>query len=237
MRLQKFLTMAGYCSRRKGEELIAQGRVQVGGRIAAIGDQVDPAKDRVSVDGKPIRLNEKPVYLLLYKPKGYVTTTSDPEGRKTVLDLLKDVPVRVYPVGRLDYDTEGLLILTNDGDLTNRLTHPKHQIEKVYRVRCSGRITRDALKQLAEGVLIDGDFRTSPAGIYHAEAAGEESLVEIGIREGRNRQVRKMFDAVGHPVTGLRRTRIGFLKIDGLKRGQYRHLTRDEIVKLKKLSK
>lgn len=230
------MTTAGFCSRRKGEELVAQGKVRINDRIAKLGDKVEP-KDKVFVEDKPVRLKHKPVYLLLYKPKGYVTTTSDPEGRKTVLDLVADVSERVYPVGRLDYDTEGLLLLTNDGELTNRLTHPSHQIEKVYLARCQGTLTKADVQNLAAGVIIDDDYRTAPAEIYYAETKDGESMVEIGIREGRNRQVRKMFESIGHPLLTLKRVRIGFLKIEKLKRGQYRYLTRSEIEKLKLLSK
>lgn len=236
MRIQKYLSAAGFCSRRKAEELVIQGKVQINGKSANIGDSLKEGKDRVLVEGKSVSFKEKPLYILLYKPKGYITSNRDPEGRKTVLDLLGDVKGRVFPVGRLDYDTEGLILLTNDGELTNKLTHPKHQIEKVYKVRCQGILTRMELAQLGSGVVIDEDYLTGKANLYAMEKKGEFSIVEIGIMEGKNRQIRKMFEALGHPVLALKRIRIGFLKIDKLKRGEHRFLTKNEIEKLKKLT-
>lgn len=235
MRIQKYISNAGYCSRRKAEELILEGRVRIGNRNAEIGDQIDEKKAKVFVDGKAILPESKKVYVLINKPKGYVTTTDDPEGRKTVLELVKGISQRVYPVGRLDYDTEGLLLLTNDGDLTNRLTHPSHQVEKCYKVRCDGKIPKSAFKELADGVLIDESYRTAPSRIYSVDVGEDQTTCIIGIMEGHNRQVRKMFEMVGYPVTALKRISIGFLTLDKLKRGEFRHLTKQEVEKLKKL--
>lgn len=237
IRVQKYLSGAGYCSRRKAEELIQEGRITINGRKAVLGDQAEK-KDKVLVDGKAVMSKERPVYILLYKPKGVITTTKDPEGRKTVMDLLPGIKTRVFPVGRLDSDTEGLLLLTNDGALTNKLTHPSHQVEKVYKVRCQGHLTKGEAALLEQGLDIrEEGYRTAPATIYKVLKMEGQSVVEIGIREGRNRQVRKMFEEIGHPVLALKRKKIGFLTTAGLRRGMYRYLTPQEIEKLKKLEK
>ena len=235
MRIQKYLSAAGYCSRRKAEELIIENRVRINNKPAAIGDIIDEQKDRISVDGKTINRIDKQIYLLLYKPKGYVSTSKDPEGRKTVLDLVSDIKERLYPVGRLDYDTEGLIIMTNDGEFTNMMTHPSHCIEKVYKAKCSGNIDNDKLKKLQDGILIDKEYMTGKPNIYYVQNYKDYFEIEIGIYEGRNRQIRKMFAEIGNPVLTLKRIRIGFLTIDKLKRGSYRTLTKKEIEKLKKL--
>ena len=228
IRVQKYLSGAGYCSRRKAEELILEGRVTINGRKAVLGDQTEK-KDKVLVDGKPVISKERPVYILLYKPKGVITTTKDPEGRKTVMDLLAGVKTRVFPVGRLDSDTEGLIHLTNDGALTNKLTHPSHQIEKVYKVRCQGHLTRSEAALLEQGLEIrEEGYRTAPATIYKVLKMEDQSVVEIGIREGRNRQVRKMFQELDHPVLALKRTKIGFLTTAGLRRGIW--ITRESVL-------
>jgi len=193
MRIQKYLSAAGYCSRRKAEELILQNRIKINTKPASIGDIIDLDKDKVYVDEKLINNSDKKVYILLYKPKGYVSTTSDPEGRKTILDLVTDIKERVYPVGRLDYDTEGLIILTNDGEFTNLLTHPSHLVEKVYKAKCSGNITNEKLNMLQDGILIENEYMTNKANIYYANNFKDYFEIEIGIKEGRNRQVRKMF--------------------------------------------
>ncbi|MDD2370780.1 MAG: pseudouridine synthase [Firmicutes bacterium] len=235
MRIQKYLSTAGFCSRRKAEELILENRIKINNKSASIGDIIDISKDKVFVDGKLINNNTKQIYILLYKPKGYVSTTSDPEGRKTVLDLVTDIKERIYPVGRLDYDTEGLLIMTNDGEFTNILTHPSHLVEKVYKAKCSGNITKEKLNQLEDGILIENEYMTNKANIYYAQNFKDYFEIEIGIKEGRNRQVRKMFAELKNPVLSLKRIKIGFLTIDKLKRGKYRELTKKEIEKLKKL--
>ena len=235
MRIQKYLSAAGFCSRRKAEELILENRVKINNLPAKIGDVIDEKKDKVFVDGKPINNTAKPIYILLYKPKGYVSTSKDPEGRKTVLDLVSDIKERVYPVGRLDYDTEGLIILTNDGEFTNILTHPSHLVEKVYKAKCSGNITTEKLNQLQDGILIDNEYMTGKANIYSVQNFKDYFEIEIGIKEGRNRQVRKMFAELKNPVLTLKRIKIGFLTIDRLNRGKYRLLTKKEVEKLKKL--
>ena len=235
MRIQKYLSAAGFCSRRKAEELILENKVKINNLPAKIGDVIDEKKDKVFVDGKQINNTAKPVYILLYKPKGYVSTSKDPEGRKTVLDLVSDIKERVYPVGRLDYDTEGLIILTNDGEFTNILTHPSHLVEKVYKAKCSGNITTEKLNQLQDGILIDNEYMTGKANIYSVQNFKDYFEIEIGIKEGRNRQVRKMFAELKNPVLALKRIKIGFLTIDRLNRGKYRLLTKKEVEKLKKL--
>ena len=237
MRIQKYLSLAGVCSRRKGEKLIFLGRVKINGSMAQIGDIVDEGKDIVLVDDKKVALQEKKIYILLNKPKGYVTTTDDPEGRKTVLDLTSDIKERIYPVGRLDYDSEGLLILTNDGDLANMLTHPKHELEKVYRIKCAGRLSKKDIDLLANGVIIDKNYLTKKANIYEVSALPDYSLAYIGIKEGKNRQLRKMFAVIGYEVLNLKRIKIGFLDLKKLKRGKYRFLTEDEVADLKKIFK
>ncbi len=235
MRIQKYLSTAGFCSRRKAEELILENRIKINNKPASIGDIIDITKDKVFVDGKLINNNAKQIYILLYKPKGYVSTTSDPEGRKTILDLVTDIKERIYPVGRLDYDTEGLIIMTNDGELTNILTHPSHLVEKVYKAKCSGNISNEKLNQLQDGILIENEYMTNKANIYYVKNFKDYFEIEIGIKEGRNRQVRKMFTELNNPVLSLKRIKIGFLSIDKLKRGKYRILTKKEIDKLMKL--
>lgn len=226
-RLQKILAQAGVASRRKCEELIAGGRVTVDGVIQTeLGSKADPQKQRIEVDGKPIALERK-VCMVLHKPTSYVTTVTDPEGRRTVMDLIRDVPERLYPVGRLDYDTSGLLLLTNDGQLTQKLLHPSHQFPKVYRVTVLGMPERTTLAQLRSGVELD-DGMTQPAKVHVLRQHPRESVVEITIHEGRNRQVRRMFEAVGYPVKRLKRVQFGPLVLDALQTGKWRLLTEDE---------
>jgi pseudouridine synthase len=237
IRIQKILSAAGVASRRAAEELIRQGRVTVNGDVVrALGTRADPASDDVRVDGRRVRSPARHRYLVLYKPRGYVTTRSDPHGRPTVMALLKGVREYVYPVGRLDYDSEGLLLLTNDGELAARLTHPRHGIERVYEVRLRGVPDAHALERLSRGVALDGR-RTAPAGVtLLATGRGErkdQAVVAITLREGRKRQVRQMCEAIGHPVVRLRRVRIGPITIGPLKTGTFRELTPDEIRKLK----
>ncbi|SDF25782.1 pseudouridine synthase [Sporolituus thermophilus] len=236
-RLQKILSQAGIASRRAAEKLILDGRVAVNGKIVTeLGAKVEWPRDRVTVDGKPITA-EKLVYILLNKPKGVITSLKDPRGRKTVIDLLRDVPERVYPVGRLDYNTEGLLLLTNDGLLTHALTHPSHEIKKTYVAKIAGLPTEEQLDRLRVGIKLS-DGMTAPAAIrlLNFDPLKQEATVEIIIHEGRNRQVRRMFEAIGHPVKNLKRTKYAFLTLTGLKRGEYRYLTPDEVAALKKLA-
>lgn len=237
IRIQKILSAAGVASRRAAEELIRQGRVTVNGEVVReLGTRADPASDDVRVDARRVRSPARRRYLLLYKPRGYVTTRSDPHGRPTVMDLLEGVREYVYPVGRLDYDSEGLLLLTNDGDLAARLTHPRHGIERVYEVRVRGVPDAHALERLSRGVALDGR-RTAPAGVtLLATGRGErkdQAVVAITLREGRKRQVRQMCEAIGHPVVRLRRVRIGPITIGALKTGTFRELTPGELRKLK----
>ena len=242
VRLQKVLSQAGIASRRAAEALIAQGRVTVNGlTIREMGVKADPAVDDIRVDGRRVTVAERHRYILLYKPPGFVTTRSDPQRRPTVIDLLDGVREYVYPVGRLDYDTEGLLLLTNDGDLAARLTHPRHEVERTYEAKVAGMPDAAALAQLRKGIPLDGR-RTRPADVVvlrrglarRSRDAAEAALLLITIREGRNRQVRRMLEAVGHPVRTLKRVRIGPLEDRRLKPGQWRELTPAELAALRK---
>ena len=228
IRLQKVLSQAGVASRRAAEKLIADGRVTVNGKtILTMGVKVDPAKDDVRVDGRRIKAAARKRYILLYKPAGYVTTRSDPQRRRTVIDLLDGVREYVYPVGRLDYDTEGLLLLTNDGDLAARLTHPRHGLARTYEARVAGMPDREAIERLRTGIPLDG-HRTLPADVVLLNEG-----LRLTIREGRNRQVRRMCEAVGHPVQHLKRTKFGSLGDRRLKPGEWRELAPQEIASLK----
>src|SRR5829696_4149403 len=239
-RLQKILSTAGVASRRLSEELILQGRVSVNGTtVRELGTKADPSVDEIKVDGRRIKTEQRKRYVLLNKPRGYITTRSDPQGRPTVMDLMKGVKEYVYPVGRLDYDSEGLLILTNDGDLAARLTHPRHEVEKVYEARVKGVPDDHTLERLAKGVTIEGR-RTAPAKLRASEpfvkASREQTVIQITIHEGRQRQVREMFDSVGHPVVRLKRVRIGTLEDKDIPPGHWRDITPQEIAKLQRVS-
>jgi 23S rRNA pseudouridine2605 synthase len=240
-RLQKILSQAGVASRRAAERLIAEGRVTLNGKtVLEMGTKADADTDDIRVDGRRLHAPERKRYILLNKPAGYVSTRSDPQRRRTVIDLLQGVREYVYPVGRLDYDTEGLLLLTNDGDLAARLTHPRHGVERSYEARVAGMPDAEALRQLREGIPLDGR-RTLPAEatLLNGRPKGlqpREGVVQITIREGRNRQVRRMLEAVGHPVRELSRTRIGPLTDRRLKRGMWRDLTADEVRTLQALA-
>jgi len=236
-RLQKILSQAGICSRREAETRILAGRVMINGQVVTeLGVKVDPARDEIVVDGERITA-QKHMYLLLNKPAGVVTTLSDPQGRKTVADLLGGISERVYPVGRLDYHTQGLLLLTNDGDLANRLMHPRHHVDKTYLVKASGPLSEDRLDILRTGVKLS-DGITAPALIRILSVDSEKhfSMVEVTIHEGKNRQIRRMFEAIGYPVQKLERTKIAFLTLKDLQPGSFRHLTTDEVNRLKKLA-
>jgi 23S rRNA pseudouridine2605 synthase len=233
-RLQKVLARAGVGSRRAVEELIAAGRIRVNGRVARLGVRVDPDKDQVEVDGSPVPLRHGLAYYLLNKPPGVVTSAADERGRATVMDLV-DVGRRVWPVGRLDADSEGALVLTNDGELTLRLTHPRYGVEKAYVAEVSGHVGPGALRELRRGVALD-DGVTAPARVDLVQRTPHSSLVEVALREGRRRQVRRMFDAVGHPVLRLVRTRIGPLMLGRLKPGTYRRLSPEEVRRLYRAS-
>lgn len=236
VRLQKIIAAAGIASRRAAEKLIAEGRVQVNGTtVTELGTKADPEVDDIRVDERRVKQPQRHRYFLLNKPRGYVTTRSDPEHRPTVLDLLKGVREYVYPVGRLDFDSEGLLILTNDGDLAATLTHPKHEVERVYEAQVLGVPDSHDIERLSRGIVLDGR-RTAPAQIEllrERRTEGDTSVLRVTIHEGRTRQVRKMADAIGHPVRTLKRVRIGPIADKNLKLGSYRELTPEEVRKLR----
>ena len=232
MRLQKYMADCGVASRRRAEEMIANGQVQVNGvTVTEMGVQVEEG-DEVRVDGKVIRPETEKRYILYHKPAGEVTTVSDPEGRACVLDHFRDFPVRLYPVGRLDYDSEGLLLLTNDGALTERLLHPSHQVEKTYLARVTGSVSMDEVRNLRSGILLD-DHKTAPAKVRVIKLETFATVVLVTIHEGRNRQVRRMFEETGHKVLQLRRVKFGPLELGDLRRGQWRELTAEETRRLK----
>lgn len=228
-RLQKIISAAGVTSRRAAEELILAGRVAVNGTVVSeLGSKADPATDTVTVDGRPLSISSRKLYILLYKPVGYMTTLDDPEGRPLVTDLLKDIGERVYPVGRLDYNTEGLLLLTSDGEWANQLMHPRHEVEKEYHVRVRGKVHKSQLDQLAGGVEIEGR-KTAPAVVRMIKEGEQNDWFSITIHEGRNRQVRRMCEAVSLSVVRLRRVRYGMVSMGTLKPGEYRLLTDSEV--------
>lgn len=228
-RLQKIISQAGVASRREAETIIAAGRVAVNGvTVTELGTKADPEQDRITLDGKPLQVQRHKLYILLYKPAGYMTTLKDPEGRPIVTDLLKGIKERVFPVGRLDYNTEGLLLLTNDGEWANRLAHPRHEVEKEYLVRIQGSVSEEQLRRLATGVELD-DGKTAPARARLVRPSGNSSWIAITIHEGRYRQVRRMCEAVGLSVVRLKRKRYGPLDLDDLRPGEYRSLTASEV--------
>ena len=232
MRLQKYLAQCGVASRRHAEEMIAAGQVSVNGRvITEMGVQVAEG-DAVCVNGKPIRLETEKKYLLYHKPIGEVTTVSDPEGRPTEMDHFRDYPVRLYPVGRLDFDSEGLLLLTNDGELADKMMHPSNEVDKGYLARVTGDLSLESVRALRQGVMLD-DHMTSPAKVRIIKKETFATVVLVTIHEGRNRQVRRMFEAVGHKVLMLRRVRFGCLDLGDLPRGAWRELRPDEVKRLR----
>jgi 23S rRNA pseudouridine2605 synthase len=231
IRLQKYLSECGVVSRRKAEDLIAAGKVKVNGKPASIGDKVDPKHDTVVVAGKKVRKSKKNTYIMLHKPRGFITTLSDEMGRKCVAQLIEDVGTRIYPVGRLDRDSEGLLLLTDDGEFANLLTHPTHHVPKTYRVTIRPTITEEQITALTTGILIDGRM-TMPSEVRVLEKKEGRVVIEIIIYEGRNRQIRKMCDALGLEVARLKRTQIGSVKLGMLKQGDWRNLTDEEVHKL-----
>jgi 23S rRNA pseudouridine2605 synthase len=235
-RLQKILAHAGIASRRKAEQLMIEGRVRVNGAvITELGAKADPDHDHIKVDGKLIRSRRHPVYLAFNKPKNCVTTASDPEGRETVMDLLRGVKERVYPVGRLDYQSEGLLLFTNDGEFANRITSAANHIAKIYVVKVNGALTLDQEAQFRAGVPLKGK-KTAPAGLKMIKRA-ENPWYEVRLIEGRQNQIRLMFNHFGRLVEKLKRVKIGFLELGPLKPGAYRHLTPSEVRRFKKLVK
>lgn len=235
MRLQKFLASCSVASRRGAETLIKQGRIKVNGEtVTEMGVKIDEENDVVEFDGNRVKPDSKMVYVLLNKPVGFVTTVSDDKGRDTVMELVSDIPVRIYPVGRLDYDTEGLLLMTNDGDLTYRITHPKNNVEKTYVAEVTGNITMNTLVALRNGVYLDG-VRTAPAKVEVIGATRYGTKLEITIHEGKNRQVRRMFEAVGCIVKKLKRTKEAGLILGHVPLGHWRKLTESEVNMLKKI--
>jgi len=249
-RLQKIIAAAGIASRRKAEELITNGLVSVNGQVVTeLGTKADPATDRIKVAGKPLQGQERHVYLLLHKPKGYVTTVTDPEGRPTVMDLIRGVGARLYPVGRLDYLSEGLLLLTNDGELAQKLTHASSHLPKTYLVKVSGKPTEDEIKKLRGGVFLPAETRPLKTREEHEQRRRSHAVrtgpvqiellrdaanpwYEITLIEGRNRQIRRMFEQVEHHVEKIKRVRYGPLQLD-VEVGQFRHLTNSEVAQLK----
>ncbi|MBQ0079125.1 MAG: rRNA pseudouridine synthase [Eubacterium sp.] len=234
MRLNKYIANSGFCSRRKADEYIANGNVKINGAVVhEMGIQVEDG-DKVTINGTLIESTEKKVYVALNKPLGFITTMEDDKGRATVAELVDDIPERLFPVGRLDYNTSGLLIMTNDGQLTYTLTHPKHEVWKTYVATVAGVLSDTRLAKLRRGVDIGG-FITSPARVKVLKQAPRHAVVEIQIHEGKNRQVRKMFAAVGNRVQSLERTAIGDIRLGRLMEGHYRKLTKEEIEYLKSL--
>jgi len=236
MRINKYLALAGLGSRRNVETLVTTGKIKVNGKI--VKDLATDIKetDAVSFNGKPVRVSTNFVYYKLHKPKGYVTTVDDDKERKTVMDLLRGVHHRVYPVGRLDYDTEGLLLFTNDGDITNILTKPNSEVEKTYTVHIEGTISKDEIQRLAQGVDIGG-YTTKPCRIFLTETTDKISKLKVTISEGKNRQIRKMFEVIEKNITLLRRVQIGEIALGGLSRGEYVPLNAKELKYLRSLKK
>lgn len=230
VRLQKYIAMSGIASRRAAEGMIDEGRVKVNGKkVTEQGIKVETGRDTVTVDGKPVEIKDKKYYIMLNKPAGYVSTAKDQFDRPTVVDIVKEeVGTRIFPVGRLDYETEGLLLMTNDGDFTYKITHPKFQKDKTYIAVINGGIAIPDLNRLRKGVKVE-DYTTSPAQVEIMDAAGGKTAIKITIHEGRNRQVRKMFDALGYTVIALKRIKIGELELGNLPVGRWRHLTSHEI--------
>lgn len=237
MRINKYIASCGVASRRKSEEIILDGRVTVNGKLVTeLAFNIDEEKDIVEIDGEQIGVEKNNVYIVLNKPEGYITTVKDQFDRPSVLDLVKDIDERVYPIGRLDYETSGLLILTNDGDLTYKLTHPKHEVDKTYMAIVKGVPNAQEIKNFEEGLYIE-DYKTAPAKIKVVKINEEKnySICQIKIHEGRNRQVRKMCRAINHPVLRLRRAAMGKIVLKDLEVGQYRHLTKEEVAYLKSI--
>lgn len=232
MRINKYLAQCGVASRRECDRLIAEGKVTVNGRPAGLGDDVNDG-DNIKVEGRPVSV-KKNEYYLLHKPKGYLCTVSDDKGRKTVMDILGDGIGRVYPVGRLDYDSEGLLILTTDGELAQHLTHPSNEVPKTYLVKVEGRLTEADLNPIRSGIEIDG-YVTKKCRAHIVETNKDYTKVELVLREGKNREIRKMFAAIGREVTLLKRTKVGELTLRGLDRGAFRKLTPAEVEYLKSI--
>lgn len=237
MRLQKYLALCGVASRRNAEKMIADGLVQVNHiTVTEMGIQVDEEKDIVAVRGEPVHIQQEKHYLAYNKPIGEVSTASDPEGRLTVMDRFQDYPVRLYPVGRLDYDSEGLLLLTNDGDLMNALLHPSREVDKTYLVKVSNQVSKENIFRLERGVQLDDGRMTSPAKVRLIRYESFDTVLLVKLHEGRYRQVRRMFEAIGHSVVQLKRVGFGSVSLEDLPRGQWRRLSEAEVAKLYEIS-
>ncbi len=228
IRLQKALSESGTCSRRKAEELIKEGRVRVNGRVAQIGDKVDPVRDKIVVSGKRVIAVKEKVYIMLHKPRGFVTTMSDEQDRKCVASLVEDVGTRVFPVGRLDRNSEGLLIMTNDGNFANKLTHPSSHVNKTYRVTVNGAVNDEMVNRLSTGIMLDGKM-TLPCDVFVIDRKVDRTVMIFTIHEGRNRQIRRMCEAVGLSVLRLKRTEIAGVKLGMLPQGKWRPLNEREM--------
>ncbi len=234
LRLAKYLAQAGIASRRHAEQLIRTGEIKVNGQVVTeMGIQVEPGTDIIEYQGRPISSVPKMVYVLLYKPAGFICSVNDPQGRPTVLNLLKDIKERIYPVGRLDFDTSGLLLLSNDGEFTNLMIHPRYKIIKTYEARVKGSVSQQDLDRMRKGLLLE-DGMTAPAQVKLLAQDENSSLLEISIHEGRKRQIKRMCAAINHPVLNLKRTRLAFLSLQDLDEGEYRLLSSQEVEALKK---
>ena len=231
-RLQKFLSTCGVASRRKSEELILDGKVKINGRVASLGDKVDPKRDKVTVRNKRVIPVTQKVYIMLHKPRGFVTTMSDEFERKCVSDLVKDVGVKVYPIGRLDKNSEGLLLMTNDGELSNKLTHPSSHVTKTYRVTVAGEVSDDEIENLSNGSISLDNKKVLPCDVFVMERKNDRTVLGFIITEGRNRQIRRMCEAVGLEVLRLKRTEIAGVKLGMLPQGSWRPLNERELVRL-----
>jgi pseudouridine synthase len=228
-RLQKFIARAGVASRREVERFITEGRVAVNGCIITkLGTKVDPVRDVIKFDGRLVRSSPKKLYVVLNKPVGYVSTLKDPQGRPVIMELLNRITVRVYPVGRLDYDAEGLMLLTNDGELAHRLQHPRYGISRTYEVKIKDIPTDDELSRVRKGIKLE-DGVTLPAKVTFLRRTMKNCWLKMTLSEGRNRQVKRMFAAIGHPVMKIKRVKFGVIGLGNLMKGQYRHLTEDEV--------
>lgn len=237
MRLAKFIACSGIASRRRAEKLIKEGRITINSQVVCdMGVKIDPDKDQIACDGQIITNNSNNIYILLNKPSGYISSVNDPQGRPTVLDLVRDIKERIYPVGRLDYDTQGLLLLSNDGEFTNLMIHPRYQMSKKYLALVKGEVSIKAVNQLEKGVKLEDGY-TAPANVRILKKYTNETLLEIEIHEGRKRQIKRMCAAVGYPVLSLTRTAFSFLNLQGVALGEYRYLTPAEVKRLKLIAK
>ncbi|MEE1026617.1 MAG: pseudouridine synthase [Acutalibacteraceae bacterium] len=235
IRLQKYMSENGIASRRKSEEMIEAGKVKVNGRVATLGDKVDPVRDKIVVSGKRVVRNKTKMYIMLHKPRGFVTTMSDELGRKCVSELVEDAGVRLFPVGRLDRNSEGLLLMTNDGAFSNMLTHPSRHVSKVYRVTVREKVTEDQLTKLTEGIMLDGS-KTLPCDVHIIDKGENRTVLNVVLYEGRNRQIRRMCEAVGLTVIRLKRTEIAGVRLGMLPQGKWRELNEKEMQHLTNVS-